>query len=112
MSDTTKTIHDPDLYRRMSEPYASNEEAHAAMLAFLDDVSEARERHRISNVITVAVTNVNTDDGVKQNMSIQHRGAADLEIPILCEALKQAQLNRHTAELQAAGLLPTEQNIG
>lgn len=54
MSDDTKVIQDAGLYERMNVPYPTQEEAKAALNAFLDDVLELREKHRISNFVISA----------------------------------------------------------
>lgn len=45
---------DPDLYARMAAPYASHEEAQAAITAFLEGVAKLREEHRIAEVVMIA----------------------------------------------------------
>lgn len=44
----------PELYKQMAAPYDTAEAAHAAIRAFLDDVAEARKRHRIAEVAMIA----------------------------------------------------------
>lgn len=47
-------VPDPDLYRRMSEPYESQVEAECALKAFLGAVRVLREKHRIAEVVMLA----------------------------------------------------------
>ncbi len=48
---------DLDLYKLMSDPYATNEEADAAIDAFLNDVVDLRKKHRIANIVVCVHTN-------------------------------------------------------
>jgi len=41
------------LYRELSQPFATVEEAEAAVQAFADDLHELRRKHRIPDVLTV-----------------------------------------------------------
>lgn len=59
----TEAINDPENYRRMAEPFASPQEANAALDAFFDDVRAARQKHRIADVLTVTMFTVRYADG-------------------------------------------------
>jgi len=48
-----RDIKDPALYRRMSEPLASPEEANKAVEAFFADLRALREKHHIRDVLCV-----------------------------------------------------------
>lgn len=48
------TIKNPALYRRMSEPHASQQDAAKAVSAFFDELQTLRERHRIRDLLCVA----------------------------------------------------------
>lgn len=54
MSDEQMIEANPERYRRMSAPYESEELAKAAMKAFLKDLRELREKHRIAEVSVIA----------------------------------------------------------
>lgn len=47
-------IHDPALYAELSRPFATNEEASAALADFFAAVRVCRIRYRIADVVTVA----------------------------------------------------------
>lgn len=51
-------INDSDLYARMSAPFATSVEATTALGAFLVAVCALRIKHRIADVVTVALVNV------------------------------------------------------
>lgn len=53
MSDD-KTIQDISMYERMNVPYPTQEEATAALDAFIDDVVALREKHRIGSFVICA----------------------------------------------------------
>lgn len=48
-----ETINDPANYAKMSEPFESKDKANQALQAFADEVSAARKRHGIANVIII-----------------------------------------------------------
>lgn len=43
----------PKRYRELSEPFASSEEADAAIKAFMDDVEQSRVKHKVRDVYLV-----------------------------------------------------------
>ena len=47
----------PALYRELSEPFHSEEDATVAIKAFLADVEESRKKHHIPDVLTVVQVN-------------------------------------------------------
>lgn len=49
---------DPGLYRKLSEPFESDEAANAALLAFQDELYELRVKHRIKDLAWVAEINI------------------------------------------------------
>jgi hypothetical protein len=55
-------INDPKKYREMSVPFATTEEANAALNAFFEDVKAAREKHRISDVVVLCEISHKIDD--------------------------------------------------
>jgi hypothetical protein len=46
-----KNWNDPETYRLVSKPFDSIDEANAAMNAFADDVTQARKKHRIAELV-------------------------------------------------------------
>jgi hypothetical protein len=87
MADPTGTVHDPDLYDRMSQPRPPAEVA-AAYLAFWEDVSAARERHGIRDVVIVSTVVVAHEDGQPTGeLRVGYRGDFTLVVPLLAQAL-------------------------
>lgn len=56
-------ITDPENYRKMSEPFASADEANAALKEFMAGVRELRKKHRIADVLTVVAVNAKYESG-------------------------------------------------
>lgn len=85
----TKTIHDPANYRAMSEPYNSRATAMEAMEAFYNDVREARQRHRIADVVLV----IRSTYGPNETPLIHtaHMGDELKELPMVHFALANAE---------------------
>lgn len=44
------TVHDPENYRKMCEPHATEEEANEAVQKFYEAVRKARQKYRIADV--------------------------------------------------------------
>jgi hypothetical protein len=87
MADPTGTIYDPDLYARMSQPRPPAEVA-AAYLAFWEDVSAARERHGIRDVVIVSTVVVAREDGPSDvELRVGYRGDSAMVLPILAQAI-------------------------
>lgn len=53
---------DPELYRQLSAPFDTAEEANTALVAFFADVRAARIKHRMPDVLTVVAVNVRYQD--------------------------------------------------
>lgn len=68
---------DPTLYRKMSEPYASKEEASEALNKFMAAVQDARQHNRIGNVVLMAVANV-IDGQVGAHLNLGESGMHEL----------------------------------
>ena len=58
----------------MIEPHETREAAEAAVHAFFADVSAAREKHRIAEVVLLTETIFSGDDGVNQRRPYVLRG--------------------------------------
>ena len=61
--------HDPALYRRMSEPFASIEEANEHVIPFFQELAELRKKYRIKDVSVVVECNVLDPDGKEEGSS-------------------------------------------
>ena len=48
----------PELYRKLSEPFGSKEEADTEIAAFFEAVSQLRQKHLMPDVIVMAQANV------------------------------------------------------
>lgn len=54
---------DPDNYREMSAPFASPEEADAALRAFADEFYALRNKYRIADILAVVNVSIRYEDG-------------------------------------------------
>jgi hypothetical protein len=59
--DRTDIHSDPANYRRNSEPFATVDDSNEALMAFFDEVSTARDRHRIVDVAVLCEVMVLVD---------------------------------------------------
>lgn len=60
------------LFREMSEPFETKEAALEAVALFIKDVAEARERHKITNVLTTINVNFIAEDGLESEANAAH----------------------------------------
>lgn len=68
-------IANPKLFRELSEPFTSNEEADKALRAFFDELGELRKKHRIRDLHMIVGGSVRTsDDDEGEFMSVMHYG--------------------------------------
>lgn len=72
---TTKAIHDPALYRRLSEPFETVEAANAAFDAFSEEFRALRKKHRIPDAVYIAAVNVK--DGDKESSIMAYGNCGD-----------------------------------
>jgi len=79
----------PELYRRLSEPWPTPDEANAAMREFDKELSELREKYRVPNLIAVCGVNaIRPDDGRDGTAVILLRwGNAAEHEPLVARAL-------------------------
>lgn len=69
------TARDPKLYRELSEPFESPDEANAAVEAFFNDLGEIRKKHGFPDVICVISGSCVYPDGEEGNFIIEsHHG--------------------------------------
>lgn len=52
------TVHDPENYRKMCEPHATEEEADDAVQKFYEAVRKARQKYRIADVEVIVMVRV------------------------------------------------------
>lgn len=98
-------IHDPDLYARMCEPHPDADAATAAYKAFFAEVSAARERHRIRDVVVVSTLSLKADDGsVATGVLYGNRGDLRLVSTMLAHALGHARAAEQSRLDEIAGV--------
>lgn len=63
---------DTQLFLELQQPHESADAVNAAVQAFLEDVGEARKKHRISEVLTCAFVRYITSDGEEADAMVPH----------------------------------------
>lgn len=92
-----KNTQAPALYRKLSEPFASNDAAEAAIEAFYNDLTAIRAKHRIPDLSIVAQVNVLTEGDLAtpptevEKACSMHYGNKLNQVPMLAMALGQAR---------------------
>lgn len=67
------TNNDPELYRQLSAPFDTAEEANTALVAFYADVRAARIKHRMPDALVIVAVNVRyQDDATQVGRAISH----------------------------------------
>ena len=86
----------PELYRRLSEPWSTPDEANAAMREFDAEVGKLREKYRVPNLIAVCEVNaLRPDDGREGTAMIVLRwGNAGEHEALVARALGYVQADR------------------
>ncbi len=95
--------HDPKRYMKCAQPFSSKEAANAALVAFMDEVEAARERHLIANVAIVVKDSCEYGDDVGEFMVRGHFGNTLEEESMLAYAYGQASAERQERILAALG---------
>jgi hypothetical protein len=67
-------IKDPKLYRKMSEPFESDEEANAAAKGFFEELRSIREKYGIPDVLAVIKISIEQGESESIAFSIQQIG--------------------------------------
>lgn len=93
-TDLPGLLHDPANYREMSRPFASAEEAEAALAAFWDGLYELRNKCRLGDVLTVVGVNAITTDGEGRMIAILHAGDQSNAEGLAAYAFGQEQARR------------------
>jgi hypothetical protein len=89
-----KAIHDPANYRKMCEPFESYDAAVAAVEKFYDEVSEARKRHKIPDVLIAFTVNFMTPEGEAEMSSHGHIGSVEREEGLAAYTYARAKADR------------------
>jgi|ERR1017187_4388081 hypothetical protein len=99
-----KLFNDPALYRKLSEPFATLDEADAATDAFLVELRELRAKHRIADVSLILGINVMGEDGEGRMLLQSHVGDTHLAESMLAYAYgaETALRQERTASLLTA----------
>lgn len=98
------TVQDPDLYERMSVPHESFDKALESYKAFFAEISAARERYRIRDVVIVSMLSWREGERTVGQLVVGHRGSAPLAVPMLAEALGELRRVRDAELDRAAGV--------
>jgi hypothetical protein len=69
--------HDPENYRKMSEPFNGLDEANNAISAFFEEIGESRKRHRIPDVVVALSVNVRYEEGGREGAPITYATYGD-----------------------------------
>lgn len=72
---SSQLIHDPKLYRELSQPFASVEAASEALDKFNSEVRELRSKYRIPDVVILTSVNIDYPDGEASAIGISHHGS-------------------------------------
>ncbi len=80
--------HDPKLYREMSEPFKTPDEANAAIKAFFDDLGDIRKKHGLRDVLCVIQGScIYPDQGEGEFITTAMHGSEDEAEPMAAYAL-------------------------
>ncbi len=96
-------IRDPALYRRLSEPYTSEEEANEAMDGFLKEMRTIREKWRIPEVHVAMGCNVTTDGEESVIMATSSHGDPNRAAIFFGAAFRQARESMEKALERTVG---------
>jgi hypothetical protein len=96
----------PELFRKMAEPFPSAEAADAAFQAFAEELGALREKHKVTNVQFVMHASYRTPEGGElQLMNMGHYGDSLTAEPMAAYAFgyEQGRREQMVAQFQAAG---------
>lgn len=94
-------INDPELYRKMSVPFESLEDAQSASNSFFEEVAALREKYKIPDIIAIARFSFMMDGQEAETAMVSTRGDFNLVPHILGQAYKAAR-RQMEARLDAA----------
>lgn len=89
--DAQGVIADPKLYARLSAPFATLDEADAALCAFHAAVRKLRAKHRIADVVMVSCVSHTAGNDTQPVIAMSQNGDSNLEAPMLAWALGKSQ---------------------
>ena len=97
------THNDPANYRRLSEPFASPDDAEKALDQFLDELMELRNKHRIRDMAYVLSVPVAYPAGEADCIITGHFGSSAQRLPLMAygHAEAVAEHENQLAEIQA-----------
>ena len=82
----------PELYKKLSEPFESDEAANAALSGFYEDLSALREKHKLRDVIAIVeLSSKQADGSVRAGQGSVCFGDQLLKPRMLTSALFKAQ---------------------
>ena len=114
MSDTkplSEGINDPATYRRLSEPFASVDEAEKAWMAFAAELRELRAKHRIADLLAVAGISFIAADGEESWLPIVLHNGDEMKAETLAAyAFGAEQANRQERIARALQAKPSIKN--
>ena len=90
---------DSTLYRELSKPFATNEEANTAVARFFDAVEAARREFRIPDVVVACEIGVESEEGEVRAGADCQFGDELKQLPMVAR-LYGALQERHTTMLQ------------
>lgn len=97
-------INDPATYRKLSEPFATAEEANDALQKFWEGVYELRKQCRIADVYMVVGFNVAAEDGEEgRMMGILHAGDEMIREAMSAYAFGREQADRQSRTARLIG---------
>jgi hypothetical protein len=83
MTNRIRKAANPELFARMSAPFDTLDEANDALSAFFEDVSAAREKHRIKNVVVIAEIATRDADGERPGAASFSCGDVSAVLPMV-----------------------------
>ena len=93
----------PELYRKLSEPFQSNQEADVEMQAFMEGVKALREKHLLPDVVILIQANVKTEDGEEAIFqAVAGFGDPMRRVTMLAQALGREQAENDLGKLLKA----------
>lgn len=101
---TTKSITDPGLYRRLSEPFENEKDFTSTAGEFATELRALRERHGFPDLVYIISANVKDGEGEKIMMTFGNCGDYAKVAPILANTLNLCVKDEVD---RLVGMLPT-----
>jgi hypothetical protein len=77
---------DPEKYRRLSEPFASTDEANENFAQFFEELGTLREKYRMADVYVIVKASAYTPDGMGEFMTNCSYGSSLERLPLTAYA--------------------------